>query len=83
MLSGILSPNVVSNDFFASEDEKSLPLIRDNTVLASLSNFRGDRPRTVACGVPDITSTRSRIFVTFSLVTGPSIVMECLTPSLS
>ncbi|OLD12718.1 MAG: hypothetical protein AUI50_00550 [Crenarchaeota archaeon 13_1_40CM_2_52_14] len=83
VLKGIFSLKVVSNIFLASRDVKLLPFRLDMIVLASLSNFRGESPRAVAdaCGVPDINSTRSNILATFSLVTGPSIAMECLTPS--
>ncbi len=83
MLRGIFSPKAVSNVLFASVDVKGFPFNRERTVPASLSNFRGDNANAVGRGVPDMISTRSRIFPTFSLVTGPSIVIECLTPSLS
>jgi hypothetical protein len=83
VLSGIFSSKVVSNDFLASVEVKSFPFNREMMVLANLSNFLGDSPSAVARGVPAMTSTRSRIFPTFSLVTGPSMVIECLTPSMS
>ena len=85
VLNGIFSLNVVSNAFLASRDVKLLPLSWDMIVPASLSNFLGESPRAVADagGVPDINSTMSSILLTFSLVTGPSIAMECLAPSAS
>ncbi|TMI27411.1 hypothetical protein E6H36_03635 [Candidatus Bathyarchaeota archaeon] len=85
MLRGIFSPNDLSNAFFASRDVNSVAPILLIIVLARRSNFRGEKARAfaVACGLPDNTSARSRILPIFSRVTGPSIVIECFTPSAS
>ncbi len=85
MLSGIFSLNMISNVFLASEDVKGLLLRRVRMLLVSRSNFLPETRRAagLGSGVPDIISTRSRIFDTFSRDTGPSIVMEWCTPSVS
>src|SRR5438128_444975 len=85
VLTGIFSVNEVSKAFFASEAVNSRCFSSEIIVLASLSNFRGDMlsAEAVPRGVPAITSTRSSSLPTFSRVTCPSMVIECLTPSSS
>ena len=85
MLRGIFSLKVASNVFFASEEVKGLVLRRVSMVLVSRSSFLLETRSAagLGSGVPEIISTRSRIFATFSRETGPSMVIECRTPSVS
>jgi len=85
VLRGIFSLNVASNVFFASEEVKGLVLRRVSMVLVSRSSFLLETwsAAGLESGVPEIISTRSRILPTFSRETGPSMVIECRTPSVS
>jgi len=47
VLKGIFSRKVLSNAFLASPEVKLLPFSWDMMVLASLSNFLGERARAV------------------------------------